>query len=85
MHLLMRMMDARVTRGMMVGVVRMERCGECTCSCVAASGGAPAGLSLSSLTEIGEFWMLLSAQSMALGTIMVRCAAPTHMHVRAWR
>lgn len=51
-----------------------------------SSGGAPAGLSLSSLTESGEFWMLLAAQSMALGTIMVRCAPrPPHMHARAWR
>ena len=29
--------------------------------------------SLASLTQSGEFWMLMAAQSMALGTVMVRC------------
>lgn len=35
----------------------------------AAAGGGGGGWSL---TDSGEFWMLLAAQSMAVGTVMVR-------------
>lgn len=40
----------------------------------AAGGGAGAGTGGEgwSLLDSGEFWMLLAAQSMALGTVMVR-------------
>ncbi len=40
-----------------------------------SSGAWSAGLpsSPAALAESGEFWMLLAAQSMAVGTIMIRC------------
>lgn len=38
----------------------------------AAAGGSDGGDGSWSLTSSGEFWMLLAAQSMAVGTVMVR-------------
>lgn len=38
----------------------------------------PTAVSLEGLTQSGEFWMLLAAQSMAVGTVMVRYVAGVH-------